>query len=149
MCWKKSFHAIKERQTLKKIQKVIGANLDMTEERVGKDNFFFFVMSFSHINQTKNLMYLKQPKKKKRGAELGKQKGGVCAQKREKMGESYSDPFCRRNILCACNNRGRASIDMVVKLEWMAMEYAVLWQVLFCSSFRERSHTKKCRKAYA
>ena len=90
-----------QRETdIEKIQKVIGANLDMTEERLEEYNLLFLDISAIYRRQNIYGKFLKP---------LAKEAAGLPAGDGN-MAEASSDPFCRRNILCACNNRDRASI---------------------------------------
>lgn len=122
-----------QRETdIEKIQKVIGANLDMTEERLEEYNLLFLDISAIYRRQNIYGKFLKPLAKEAAGLDCGKtERWSVFRQEMETWQKHLRILFAEEISSALVTTGTEQVLDMVVKLEWMAMEYAVLWQVLF------------------
>lgn len=117
---------------IEKIQKAIGANLDMTEERLEEYNLLFLDISAIYRRQNIYGKFLKPLAKEAEGLDCGKtERWSVFRQEMETWQKHLRLLFAEEISSALVTTGTEQVLDMIVKLEWMAMEYAVLWQVLF------------------
>ena len=117
---------------IEKIQKAIGAKLDMTEERLEEYNLLFLDISAIYRRQNIYGKFLKPLAKEAEGLDCGKtERWSVFRQEMKKWQKHLRILFAEEISSALVTTGTEQVLDMVVKLEWMAMEYAVLWQVLF------------------
>lgn len=145
---KDKFLQYKKDTDIDKIKEAVGENQEMTEERLEEYNLLF--LDISEVYRRQNIYgdFLIPLADQAKALDCEKTQNWQAFRREMDKWQKHFRILFAEEIASAIITPGTEQVlSILVKLEWMAMEYAVLWQVLFLQHLQGEITYEKMRES--